>query len=660
MIDRATVDRIFAAADITEVVGDFVTLKKKGVNYTACCPFHNEKTPSFIVSPAKGLYKCFGCGKGGNAVNFVMEHEKLTYPEALRWVARKYNIEIQEKELTEQEAQANNDRESMMVVNSYAADYFVKQLETPAGESIAMSYFRERGFSDLTIAKFKLGYCPDGGDVFTRTALKEGYQEVFLEKTGLTVVREQGGYYDRLSGRVIFPIHSLAGRVIGFGGRTLRTDKKTAKYVNSIESEVYHKSQSLYGLFYAKKAITQIDRCILVEGYTDVMQMFQSGIENVVASSGTSLTQEQIKLIKRFSKNITVIYDGDPAGIKASLRGIDMILSQGMTVRVVLLPEGDDPDSFARKHNTTELQKFISENEEDFISFKIRLLLDDAKDDPIRRAELITDIIGSIAVIPDSISRSVYIRECSRLMQVDEQLLIGEVARKRFARMDGEQGQEVALNQRRKEQFFERIQKVVPDEKTPPTNPLEGELSILEKEIIGYLIKYGTENFDLALSPGEIESLGVADTIISELEMDDITMNNSTCQKILSDYRQNMKEKQVPSATYFTNHADPEVSSFATEIMFEEEKYKISELWKRFEITVPTERDTLTEAIPKVLHYYKLKVIGKMIFELKNELAVMEINPEGELAKEMAERFRRINQLNELRLKINGKYQRTT
>ena len=676
MIDRATVDRIFTAADIVEVVSDFVTLKKKGVNYSACCPFHNEKTPSFVVSPSKGLYKCFGCGKGGNAVNFVMEHEKLTYPEALKWVARKYGIEVQEKELTEQEAQANNDRESMLVVNSFAADYFVEQLSTPAGENIALGYFRERGFSELTIAKFKLGYCPEGGDVFSRAALKAGYKEEFLEKTGLTVVREQGGYYDRFGGRVIFPIHSLSGRVIGFGGRTLRTDKKTAKYVNSIESEVYHKSQSLYGLYYAKKAITQMDRCILVEGYTDVIQMFQSGIENVVASSGTALTEEQIKLIRRFTHNITVIYDGDPAGIKASMRGIDMILAQGMTVRVVMLPEGDDPDSFARKHNTTELQRFIAENEEDFISFKTRTLLADAKEDPIRRAELISDIIASIAVIPDPITRSVYIRECSRLMQVDEQLLNGEVARKRLSKVDGELWYETISNARRKEQFVARTE-APPAEGGATPNPAEAELDILEREIVGYLIKYGTENFDLELPPGERESMGVAETIVAELDMDGITLNNRVCQKVLEEYREGLKNENAPQADHFTNHADPAVAALATEILFDDEKYRISSLWERFDIAIPSERQRLGEAIPKALNYYKLKVIGKMIWELRNELAEAEVADTAEAAKMsesseaedtgareldegVFEKFRRIGELNELRLKISEKYSRTT
>ena len=349
MIDRATIDRIYAAADIVEVVSDFVTLRKKGVNYQACCPFHNEKTPSFIVSPTKGLFKCFGCGKGGNAVTFVMEHEKMSYVEALKYVAKKYGIEVHEKPLTEEEQRHNDDRESMMILNSFAADYFRYALhDTDEGRSVGMSYFRSRGFTDATIEKFQLGYCPRGGDTFTQAALKAGYKEEFLTATGLTIKKENNSYWDRFSERVIFPIHTMSGRVLAFGGRTLRTDKHVAKYQNSPESEIYSKKMTLYGIFFAKKAIAQLKNAILVEGYTDVISMHQAGVENVVASSGTSLTVEQVKLLRRFTENVTVIYDGDSAGIKASLRGIDMILREGLNVRVVLLPDGEDSEPTKR------------------------------------------------------------------------------------------------------------------------------------------------------------------------------------------------------------------------------------------------------------------------------------------------------------------------
>ncbi|MCD8185343.1 MAG: DNA primase [Rikenellaceae bacterium] len=491
MIDNTTVDRIFAAANIVEVVGDFVTLKKKGVNYQACCPFHNEKTPSFVVSPTKGLFKCFGCGKGGNAVTFIMEHEGISYPEALKWVAKKYGIEVQERELTPEDQKKNDDRESMMVVSSFAADYFKTVLHSDEeGRAVGLSYFQERGFTAATIEKFHLGYCPTKGDAFTKTALKEGYQERYLIDTGLSIQRENGTWYDRFTGRVIFPIHSVSGRIVAFGGRTLRTDKKTAKYVNSPESEIYHKSHILYGLYQAKKAISQEDCCILVEGYTDVISMHQSGVENMVASSGTSLTEGQIKLIARFSKNITVIYDGDAAGIKASLRGIDLILKEGLNVRVVLLPDGEDPDSFARSHSAAELKEYIAENEQDFISFKAKLLMRESSTDPLKRAALITDIVDSISVIPEAITRSVYIKECALLMQIDEQVLVQEVRRKR--RDNTFSPEEKAFFQRR-----ERVEKKLPQSfpETVPESPssMGSAHYELERELIGYLLRYGTK-----------------------------------------------------------------------------------------------------------------------------------------------------------------------
>ncbi len=432
MIDQATIDKIFDAAHIEEVVGDYVTLKKRGANYMACCPFHSEKTPSFVVSPAKNIFKCFGCGKAGNPVTFVMEHETLGYVDALKLLAKKYNIEVKERELSPEEQQHNNDRESMMVTAAYAQDYFSKTLHTHAdGKNIGMPYFAERGFTQKTIEKFQLGYCLDSRAAFSNTALRDGYKKEFLVKTGLSIERDNGDLVDRFYGRVMFPIHSLSGRVIGFGGRTLKTDKTVAKYVNSPESEIYHKSNTLYGVFFAKKAMVQQDKCFLVEGYTDVISMHQAGIENVVASSGTSLTTEQIRLIKRFTPNITVLYDGDSAGIKASLRGIDMLLEEGMSVKTLLLPDGEDPDSFARSRSASEFTAFIDEHEEDFISFKTKILLSDTKNDPIKKAALIGDIVRSISVIPDAIPRSVYIKECSKLMDIGEEVLTSEVAKLR-------------------------------------------------------------------------------------------------------------------------------------------------------------------------------------------------------------------------------------
>ena len=462
MIDRDTIDRIYSAANIVDIVGDYVTLKRRGVNYIACCPFHNEKTPSFVVSPAKGLFKCFGCGKGGNAVTFVMEHEGISYPDALKTVAKRYGIEVKEKELTEEEVRRNDNRESMFTLNSWASDYFADILAHDGeGISVGMSYFRQkRGFSDATIKKFGLGFCPSKGDAMTRAALEAGYKEEFLLSTGLSLKSDRdGSLFDRFRDRVMFPVHNISGRVVAFGGRTLRTDKKVAKYQNSPESEIYSKTREIYGLFFAKKAIQQQDFAIMVEGYTDVISMHQSGVENVVSSSGTSLTTEQIRLLNRFTKNITVMYDGDAAGIKASIRGIDMILREGMNVRIVLLPPEHDPDSFAQSHSAEQTQEYIRSHEEDFISFKARLLLSEAKGDPIRKAALIGDMVQSITQIPDPIQRSVYVKECARIMDVDENLLIGEVARKR-ATSAGDRETDDFL--RRQQQIQRREESTVP------------------------------------------------------------------------------------------------------------------------------------------------------------------------------------------------------
>ena len=432
MIDQATIDRILDTAQIVDVVSEFVTLRKRGVNYIGLCPFHNEKTPSFSVSPSKGLCKCFSCGKGGNVVHFIMEHEQLTYYEALKWLAKKYNIEIKERELTAEEKQNQNLRESLFVVNQFACSYFQDILYNNIdGQRIAMTYFRQRGFRDDIIKKFQLGFCTDSHNAFATTAIKKGYKEEFLVKTGLCFKRDDGSLRDRFWGRVIFPVHTLSGKVVAFGGRVLSAATKNVqmKYVNSPESEIYHKSRELYGIFFAKQSIVRQDRCFLVEGYTDVISMHQSGVENVVSSSGTALTYEQIRLIHRFTNNITVLYDGDGAGIKASIRGIDMLLEEGMNIKVCLLPDGDDPDSFARKHNATDFQAYINDNEVDFIRFKTNLLMEEAGKDPIKRAELITSIVKSISVIPDAIIRSVYIKECSQLLKMEEKILVEATAK---------------------------------------------------------------------------------------------------------------------------------------------------------------------------------------------------------------------------------------
>lgn len=450
MIDQGTIDRILDAAQIMDVVSDFVTLRKRGVNYVGLCPFHSDKTPSFYVSPAKGLCKCFACGKGGNAVHFIMEHEQMSYPEALKYLAKKYHIEIKERELSDEEKFAQSERESLFIVNNFARDYFQNILKNHVdGRSIGLAYFRNRGFRDDIIEKFQLGYCTDSHDAFAKEALQKGYKKEYLVKTGLCYETDDHRLRDRFWGRVIFPVHTLSGKVVAFGGRVLANATKgiKVKYVNSPESEIYHKSNELYGIYFAKQAIVKQDRCFLVEGYTDVISMHQSGIENVVASSGTALTPGQIRMIHRFTNNMTVLYDGDAAGIKASIRGIDMLLEEGMNIKVCLLPDGDDPDSFARKHNSTEFQAFISEHETDFIRFKTNLLLEDAGKDPIKRAELIGNLVQSISIIPEAIVRDVYIKECAQLLHVEDKLLVSEVAKRR--EMQAEKRSEQVERERR-------------------------------------------------------------------------------------------------------------------------------------------------------------------------------------------------------------------
>lgn len=450
MIDQGTIDRILDAAQIMDVVSDFVTLRKRGVNFVGLCPFHSDKTPSFYVSPAKGLCKCFACGKGGNAVHFIMEHEQMTYPEALKYLAKKYHIEIKERELSDEEKFAQSERESLFIVNNFARDYFQNILKNHVdGRSIGLAYFRNRGFRDDIIEKFQLGYCTDSHDAFAKEALQKGYKKEYLVKTGLCYETDDHRLRDRFWGRVIFPVHTLSGKVVAFGGRVLANATKgiKVKYVNSPESEIYHKSNELYGIYFAKQAIVKQDRCFLVEGYTDVISMHQSGIENVVASSGTALTPGQIRMIHRFTNNMTVLYDGDAAGIKASIRGIDMLLEEGMNIKVCLLPDGDDPDSFARKHNSTEFQAFISEHETDFIRFKTNLLLEDAGKDPIKRAELIGNLVQSISIIPEAIVRDVYIKECAQLLHVEDKLLVSEVAKRR--EMQAEKRSEQVERERR-------------------------------------------------------------------------------------------------------------------------------------------------------------------------------------------------------------------
>ena len=658
MIDRDTIDRIYAAADIVEVINDYVSLKRKGVNYQACCPFHNEKTPSFVVSPSKGLYKCFGCGKGGNAVSFVMEHENITYPEALKIVAKKYGIEVKEREESEEDVRRNNNRESMFMLNSWASDYFANTLHnTDEGISIGLSYFRQaRGFSEATIKKFGLGFCPSGGDKMTQDALRAGYKEEFLLSTGLSIKRESdGAVFDRFRERVMFPVHNVSGRIVAFGGRTLRTDKKVAKYQNSPESEIYSKKNEIYGLFFAKKAIQQQNYAIMVEGYTDVISMHQSGVENVVASSGTSLTTEQIRLLARFTRNITVMYDGDSAGQHASLRGIDMILKEGLNVRVVLLPAEDDPDSFALTHSAEEVREYVKHNSTDFITYKAKLLLADAGEDPIKRSEVVKDMVQSIAEIPDAIQRSLYIKECTGLMNISEDVLLREVARMRMRSLGDREAEDFVNRESRR--YWKRQ-----EEERPSSEEGEhfGNLTIgsslesIERELIYYLVVHGAKNYEFR-EGRNIVLLNVAETIIDEMSVDEMTFHNAVYNKIYNLYRSARNEGRVLLPDELTAHSDIEICDAATDLLFIDDQYAMSEIWTKKDVHTTTESEVLGKGVPKAMQLFKTKVVTGMLAELQVKLQNEDISEDEqlEIASKMA-------QLNRLKVMLARKTNRTT
>ena len=657
MIDRETVDRIYAAADIVEIVGDYVTLKKKGVNYQACCPFHEEKTPSFIVSPSKGLFKCFGCGKGGNAVTFIMEEEGVSYPEALRMVAKRYGIEVKERQLSEEEVRRNDDRESMLALNGWAADYFARILhDDPEGRSVGLSYFRQqRGLTDATIRLFGLGFCPARGDRMSRDAQAAGYKREFLLSTGLSLERESdGSLYDRFRDRVIFPVHNISGRIVAFGGRTLRTDKTVAKYQNSPESEVYSKKRELYGLYFAKKAIQQRGYAILVEGYFDVISMYQAGVQNVVASSGTSLTTEQIRLLKRFTRNITVIYDGDAAGIHAALRGIDMILSEGMNVRVVPLPAEDDPDTFARRLGAAGVEEYIRTREQDFLSFKARLLMDEAAGDPIRKAALVSDMVQTIAQIPDAIPRAVYIRECARTMEVDESILVSEVARRRLATTGDRETDEFVRRQTSQLRTEERAA-VGPAVEFRQRVEAGSSIESLERELTKYLLRYGHCSFDFKEGQTMVPC-NVAEVIFGELDADRLVFENRPCNELLAAYREQWQRLGVGVEVplhWFLNHPDPEACNLAVDLLTSDDHYVPSELWRRKDIHVETADEMLAVGVPKAVALYKSKVIERLIGEQKEQLA-----REGLDETEEERILLRLSQLNHAKVTIARRLQR--
>ncbi len=655
MIDRSTVDRIYAAANIVDIVGDYVTLKKKGVNYQACCPFHNEKTPSFVVSPSKGVYKCFGCGKGGNAVTFIMEHESVSFPEALKIVAKRYGIEVEEREQTEEDVRRNNNRESMFTLNGWAAEYFSKYLLNNAeGKSIGLSYFsQKRGFTDATIRKFGLGFCSASGDAMTQAALAAGYKEEFLLSTGLSLKRESDGrLYDRFRDRVMFPVHNISGRVVAFGGRTLRTDGKVAKYQNSPESEIYSKTRELYGLYFAKKAIQQQGFAIMVEGYTDVISMHQAGVENVVASSGTSLTIEQIRLLSRFTRNITVIYDGDAAGVKATMRGIDMILKEGMNVRIVSLPVEHDPDSFARAHTADEVRDYIQRTEEDFLSFKAKMLMREAGTDPIRRSEVVGDMVRSIVQIPDPIQRSIYIKECARTMDIDEKVLIAEVARKRAAQTGDPQTEEFI---RRQQAQMQREEKQGAEVDMLRSATAGSGVETLEYELVKYLMKAGHKCYEVVEARQSVQ-INVAAEILHSIEADNISFLNPIFNKILQTYREQWQSLgvgvEVP-AQYFVNHPDPEVCNMAVDILTSDDNYIASEIWRQKDVHVESEEEILSVGVPKAIMLYRSKIVERMIDAQLKRLQ------SGELSEEEAsECIKQMDQLNKMKLAISNTTQR--
>lgn len=641
MIDRQTIERILDAANIVEVIQDFVPLKKRGVNYLGLCPFHNEKTPSFTVSPAKEIFKCFGCGKVGNSVNFIMEHEHLTYPEALRYLGKKYHIEIIEKERSQEEIDAQNERESLLVVTAYAARQFSENLfQSDEGISVGLAYFKERGFRHDTLKKFDVGYSFEKRDAFTKKALEDGYKQELLTKTGLSIQHEER-IFDRFSGRVMFPIHSLSGQVLGFGGRMLKADQKSAKYLNSPESEIYHKSRILYGIYQARKAVTAEDRCFLVEGYTDVMALHEAGIENVAASSGTSLTQEQVRLIKRFTQNITILFDGDPAGIKASLRGIDLVLEEGMNVRVVLLPEGEDPDSYSKKISNEELREYIRKNETDFIRFKAQLLLSESQDDPVKKVNLIKDIVKSIAVIPEVIARTIYIKECSTIMEVAEPVLYHEV------------------NKLRQQQSFrDRNRYPGPDLLPVPPPVVQKQVKQItssfysEREIIRLLLKYGSLELERTMRPedGQEEITTVSDFIVREISEDELDFEQEACAKIFEEFRFHSEQGIFPGDKHFVLHPDPDISGLSTSLLAE--SHELSRIWKDKQTYVETEEMKLKELVPDSVLKFKS---DKIKFILKDIMAQLEeAVKKGDMEKVVALQKKDLHLKSALRM-ISGK-----
>ena len=687
MIDQPTIDRILDAAQIVDIVSDFVTLRKRGVNYVGLCPFHDDKTPSFYVSPSKGLCKCFSCGKGGNAVHFIMEHEQMSYPEALKYLAKKYGIEIKERELSSEEKLMQSERESLFIVNNFARDYFQNILKNHVdGRSIGMAYFRNRGFRDDIIEKFQLGYCTESHDAMAQEAIKKGFKKEYLVKTGLCYETDDHRLRDRFWGRVIFPVHTLSGKVVAFGGRVLSSATKgvKVKYVNSPESEIYHKSNELYGIYFAKQAIVKQDRCFLVEGYTDVISMHQSGVENVVASSGTALTPGQIKLIHRFTNNITVLYDGDVAGIKASLRGIDMLLEEGMNIKVCLLPDGEDPDSFARKHNATEFQKFIQDNETDFIRFKTNLLLEDAGKDPIKRAELIGNLVQSISIIPEAIVRDVYIKECSQLLHVEDKLLVSEVAKRREAQAE-KQVEQRNRERRNANAARENTQAPLPDGMQPPypedmpPYPIEGEtpdngapfsqqanyISYIPQEgkegqefykyerlILQMVVRYGEKVMcNVPDEEGNETPVTVTEYVVNDLKDDELAFHNPLHRQMLAEAAEHIHNEGFTAERYFLSHPDQIISKLSTELIAD--RYQLSKYHSKAQKLV-TDEERLFELVPTLMINFKYAIVNEELKHMMSALQDPAVANDNEKCNALMQRYSELRSVQSVMAKRLG------
>lgn len=651
MIPRETINQIIETARIEDVVGEFVTLRKRGSNLWGVCPFHKEKTPSFSVNPARNIFKCFGCGKAGNSVHFIMEHEHYSYPEALRFLAKKYGIKIEEREQSPEELAAQNERERMFNINSFAQEYFSNIMMTSdEGKSVGLAYFHERGFRDAIINRFQLGYCPNSGSAFTEYAMQHGYDKDLLIKVGLTGSYENR-IYDRYQGRVIFPIHNLTGKVIGFGGRILTKEKTKAKYVNSPESEIYNKSQTLYGIFFARNEISRLDNCILVEGYADVLSMHQAGIENVVASSGTSLTTEQIRMISRYTKNITMLYDGDAAGIHAALRGTNMILEEGMNVRIVVLPPEDDPDSFVQNNPIEVVTKYLEENARDFIGFKTNLLLKDAKNDPIKRATVIKDIVETIAVIPDPIYRSTYIKECSRTLEMSEQTLTNEVNKILRAKYRKQLGLDPKLDSQLSYQEYKTYESSQSSTSYQPQQQPEDSTPIgffQEQELVKLLLVHGGETLDIEGKDENdndvIYTTTIASLIVDDLKNDGLLFRDPIHKKIFDAFDRGLDTGNLPTAQSFTSSEDQDVAVLAADLL--STQYKLDD-WKRHRIVVKTEEDVLKKTVLMSILRFKDMVIEDRRTAIVKELQ-SSTDPDEQLIL-----LQKKKKLDEIRTRIN-------